>query len=64
MSCLRKTEFVKTNMYILVYTYTKLDENTTHVQRVAQVDPSGWIPTSLIEYQSSKMVDAFNRWNE
>lgn len=59
---LRKTEVVRTNVAMSVYKYTSITPNKTKVERIANVDPCGWIPTFAIKAQVGKLVNAFNRW--
>jgi hypothetical protein len=53
---------VRTEVAMSVYKYTSLEENKTLVQRIANVNPGGWIPTFVITAQAGKMIDAFKRW--
>ena len=55
---------VRTNLHLSVYKYTALDENTTSIQRVAQIDPSGNIPHFIVESVAGKAMKTFKSWSE
>ena len=57
-------KYVRTNMHMSVYKFQALGPNRTAVSRIAQVDPCGWIPTTIIKKYSGNMVDMFNKWKK
>lgn len=61
---LKSDENVRTKVHLSVYKYTKVDNNTTLVQRVAQIDPCGAIPHWMVEAKAGKAMETFARWAE
>lgn len=61
---LKTDENVRTTVHLSVYKYTKIDNNTTLVQRVAQIDPNGLIPHSMVEAKAGKAMETFAKWAE
>jgi len=61
---LKTHENVRTTVHLSVYKYTRVDQNTTRVQRVAQIDPNGDIPHWMVEAKAGKALDTFAKWQE
>ena len=59
---LKQDENVRTKVHLSVYKYTKVDDNTTRLQRVAQVDPCGQIPHWMVEAKAGKAMETFEKW--
>lgn len=61
---LKPKEYVRTKVHMSVYKYSPIDENTTLIQRVAQVDPCGAIPHWAVEQKAGKAMETFKSWAE
>lgn len=59
---LRPDLYVRTDVMQSVYQFKSIDDNTTRIRRIANVNPNGWIPTAAITSKAKVSVDQFNKW--
>jgi hypothetical protein len=59
---LRPDLYVRTDVMQSVYQFKSIDDNTTRIRRIANVNPNGWIPTAVITSKAKVSVDQFNNW--
>jgi hypothetical protein len=58
--------YVRGNIHMSVFEFKKdpVDESSTIVTKVSQIDPCGDLPVSVINLFASAQVDVFNRWKK
>jgi len=53
---------VRSKVHISAYTYVDNHDGTTTVRRILQVDPCGNVPTSVVDYFSTSVMNMFAMW--
>lgn len=55
---------VRSKVHLSVYSYCDNRDGTTTVRRVLQVDPCGNVPTSVVDYFSTSVMNMFAMWKK
>ena len=56
-----RKNFIRGDMKICGYVCKKIDENNSMISYIIDVDPKGWIPSNLVNYEIKRNVSDLNK---